>query len=121
MKEYKEGSGIPASEISIEKKALNNVNTLLKRRSQQLESSLPFLRNLREDILEYKTLSDYTLRRIANLDSLSEDKAKINRTTKVLDSLQKELGPNYLDSVKRKLGQSETEVIIAIENIGEDQ
>jgi hypothetical protein len=118
VKEFKETSGPPSSEISIEKKALNNVNTLLQGKIPELESYLPFLRELREDILEYKTISDYTLRRIANLNSLNKDKAKIQKT-KELEKLQQELGADYLDKVKSKLGQLQTEVIIAIENIKE--
>lgn len=119
VKEVKESTGIPASEISIEKKALNNVNTLLQGRMPEIEKHLPFLRNLREDMLEYKTLSDYTLRRLANLDSTTRDKNRRARTRKELDGLQKEIGPDYLDKVKRKLGQMDTEVIIAVENVGE--
>ncbi len=84
-----------------------------------MESYLPFLRELREDILEYKTLSDYTLRRIANLNSLNKDKAKIQKTKDELEKLQQELGTDYLDKVKSKLGRLETEVIIAIENVKE--
>jgi len=117
VKELKETSGTPSSEISIEKKALNNVTTLLQGKIQELESYLPFLRELREDILEYKTLSDYTLRRIANLNSLNKEKAKIQKAKDELGKLQQELGADYLDKVKSKLGQLETEVIIAIENI----
>jgi len=119
VKEFKESPGTPSSEISIEKKALNNVNTLLQGKIPELESYLPFLRELREDILEYKTLSDYTLRRIANLNSLNKDKAKIQKTRDELEKLQQELGVDYLDKVKSKLGQLETEVIIAIENVKE--
>jgi len=117
VKEFKESPGIPSSEISIEKKSLNNVNTLLQGKIPELESYLPFLRALREDILEYKTLSDYTLRRIANLNSQNKDTAKIQKTTDELEKLQRELGADYLDKVKSKLGQLETEVIIAIENV----
>jgi len=117
VKEYKESSGPPSSEISIEKKALNNVNTLLQGKIPEIESYLPFLRNLREDILEYKTIADYTLRRIANLDSLNKDKSKFSKMVTELEQLRKELGDYYLDKVKSKLGQLETEVIIAIENI----
>ena len=119
VKEFKESPGPPSSEISIEKKALNNVNTLLQGKIPELESYLPFLRELREDILEYKTLSDYTLRRIANLNSLNKDKAKIQKTRDELEKLRQDLGADYLDKVKSKLGQLETEVIIAIENIKE--
>ena len=119
IKEIKDTSGPPSSEISIEKKALNNVNTLLQGKIPELESYLPFLRELREDILEYKTLSDYTLRRIANLNSLNKDKAKIQKTKDELEKLQQELGADYLDKVKSKLGRLDTEVIIAIENVKE--
>lgn len=117
VKEFKESPGTPSSEISIEKKALNNVNTLLQGKIPELESHLPFLRELREDVLEYKTLSDYTLRRIANLNSQNKDVAKIQKTRDELEKLQQELGADYLDKVKSKLGQLETEVIIAIENV----
>ena len=96
---------------------MNNVNTLLQGKIPELETCLPFLRNLREDILEYKVLSDYTLRRIANLDSLNKDEVKIRKTKGELEQLRKELGEDYLDKVKAKLGKLETEVIIAIENI----
>jgi len=90
---------------------------LLHGKIPELESCLPFLRELREDILEYKTLSDYTLRRIANLNSQNKDIAKIQKTRDELEKLQQELGADYLDKVKSKLGQLETEVIIAIENV----
>ena len=64
-------------------------------------------------------MSDYTLRRIANLNSLNKDKAKIQKTKDELEKLQQELGDDYLDKVKSKLGRLETEVIIAIENVKE--
>jgi len=117
VKEFKETLGPPSSAISNEKKALNNVNTLLQGKIPELECHIPFLRELREDILEYKTLSDYTLRRIANLDSLSNSTVKIQQTVDELEKLQRELGVDYLDKVKSKLGQFQTEVIIAIENV----
>jgi hypothetical protein len=92
---------------------------LLRGKIPELEIHLPFLRELREDILEFKTLSDYTLRRIANLNSLNMDKEKIQKTMDELQKLQQKLGADYLDNVKSKLGRLETEVVIAIENIKE--
>ena len=119
VKGLREGPSVASSEISIERKALNNLNTLLQGRTPELEHYYPFLRELREDILEYKTLSDYTLRRIANLNSVSTEKAKIQKTMDEMRKLREELGTDYLDKVKAKLGQLETEVIIAVENITE--
>ncbi|MFA5629482.1 MAG: helicase-related protein [Dehalococcoidales bacterium] len=118
-KEYKETSRTPASELSIEKKALNNVKTLLNGGNPAFDSLLPFLRNLYDDILEYKTLSDYTLRKIANLHSQSKDEAKTEKTVAEIKILQKELGADYLDKIKLRIGQTQKEVIIAIENIKE--
>jgi len=117
IRESKENSGPPSSEISIEKRALNNVSTLLQGDIPELEPYLVFIRNLREDILEYKTLSDYTLRRLANLNSTDKDKSKVSKTVKELEQLQKELGSEYLKKIKARLGQVSTEVVIAIENI----
>jgi len=65
-----------------------------------------FLQDLREDILEYKTLSDYMLRQIINIKSGEQ-----------IAQIQKSLGLNYLVRIKQKLGQMNNEVIIAIENI----
>jgi hypothetical protein len=119
VREYKESSGPPSSEISMEKKALNNVTTLVQSNLPEMEAYLPFLRNLREDILEYKTLSDYTLRRIANLNSSGKDKATVIKTIKELEQLRGELGVDYLEKIKARMGQLETEVIIAVENVKE--
>lgn len=117
IKDYKDRRGIPSSELSIEKKARNNVNALLKSKVPELESYLPFIRNLREDILEYKTLSDYTLRRLAKLNSLNKDKARIQKTIVELEQLKKDLGDNYLEKIKTKLGKLDPEVIIAVQNM----
>lgn len=51
---------IPTSELSLERKALNNY-------SEELVELKPFLRVLREDILDYVSLPVFTLRRIAKL------------------------------------------------------
>jgi hypothetical protein len=59
------------------------------------------------------------LRRIANLNAQNKGNAKQKSVREELDKLKKELGENYLDKVKARVGTLETEVIIAIENIKE--
>jgi len=120
-KEFRENPGTPSAEISIEKKALNNVTTLLKSKLPEIEPLLPFLRELREDILDYKTLSDYTLRRLANLNSTTKDAIKMRAVTGELERLREQLGEGYLEKVKKKLSGVGTEVIIAVENIEDSQ
>jgi hypothetical protein len=68
---------------------------------------------LLEDILDYGTLSLYTLRRIANLET---DESKIKKTIEELKKLKDELGENYLEQEKRKHIEESKEIIVAIEN-----
>ena len=75
---------------------------------------LDFLRTLREDIIDYGTLFDYTLRRIANLESRDESKQK--KTVSEIISLKQELGEDYLIKEKERQKDIAKEIIIAIEN-----
>lgn len=119
IKELKEETSIPSSELSLEKKAYNNIKTLLADKSGSYQDFQHLLLNLIEDIEDYKILSDYTLRRITNLETTSKDEKKLAKVKEELANLQQELGEDYLDKIKQKIGRLEKEVIIAIENIGE--
>ena len=77
IRKFKEHRVIPPSEQSLEQKALNNLAAFINQiQSEAIMPHKDFLRTLREDILDYGTLSDYTLRRIANLESADEAKQK---------------------------------------------
>lgn len=119
IKDLKEKSGVPSSELSVEKKAHLRVKALLADKTDNYREFHQLLLNLVEDIEDYKTLSDYTLRRIANLTADATDGKKIAADKKELASLQQDLGFDYLTKIKQKIGQLDKEVIIAIENIGE--
>jgi len=118
IKELREKTSIPSSELSLEKKAHNNVKTLLADKSGTYREFERFLLNLSEDIVDYKTLSDYTLRRITSLETTAKDEKKIAEVKAELTSLRQELGEDYLDRIKQKIGRLDKEVIIAVENIG---
>ena len=117
IRELKEKTIIPSSELSLEKKAFNNLKTLLNDQSGTYAEFNTLLLNLIEDIAEYKTLSDYTLRRITNLETTAKDEKKIAKVKGELTNLRDELGEDYLDRVKQRIGRMDKEVIIAIENI----
>ena len=119
IKDLKDKAGIPSSELSLEKKAHNNIKTLLGDRSGSYKEFNHLLLNLIEDIEDYKTLSDYTLRRLANLETTAKEEKGVAKVKEELTSLRQELGENYLDKIKQKIGKLDKEVIIAIENIGE--
>jgi superfamily II DNA or RNA helicase/HKD family nuclease len=111
IKEYRLGTAI---EQSLEQKALNNLNTFIKKPWEELLPYLDFLRILREDILDYGTLSDYTLRRIANLENLDDNNRK--KSINEISSLKNELGEDYLQKEKERQKDLSKEIIIAIEN-----
>jgi len=113
VKEIRE-ERLPIPEQSLEQKALNNIKTLLCLDNENITQFKDFLRTLREDIIDYGTLSEYTLRRIANLKSSENE---INRTIEELKKLRDELGgDDYLLREKEKLKTLHKEIIIAIEN-----
>ncbi len=115
IKKFKDNRIIPPSEFSLEQKAINNLKTLIdKIHFEQLMPHKDFLRTLLEDILDYGTLSDYTLRRIANFEH--GDKRKEKAMVDEIVSLRKELGDDYLEREKNSQRNLSQEVIIAIEN-----
>ena len=115
VKRFKESRVITPSEQSLEQKAMNNLAAFINRiQSEDIMPHKDFLRTLREDILDYGTLSDFTLRRIANLES--EDEAKQKRALREMIALKKELGEDYLQREKARQKDLSKEIIIAIEN-----
>ncbi|NMC98622.1 MAG: DEAD/DEAH box helicase family protein [Bacteroidales bacterium] len=113
VKTFKAKAELAPSEQSIEKIALNNLNYWLRLQEPALLPYKPFIRTLREDILDYGTLSQFTLRRIANL------KNNGNGLTDVISEISKlinELGENYLEREKNRMSKAETDIIIAIRN-----
>ncbi len=113
-RQVKEPGYQPLTPQSIEKKAINNLKTLIQRDYEQLKPYRDFIYTLLEDILDYGTLPDFTLRRIANLETLNAKKLK--GLEKDLAALQKELGENYLKPIKDDRDQLKPHIIIAIEN-----
>ncbi len=104
FKDFRPGS---VSEQSLEQKALNKLDTLIKNTAQELMPHKDFLRTLKEDILGYATLPDYTLRRIMNFKE---------GNTADLEKLKGELGEDYLIREKVRIKEQKKEIIIAIEN-----
>ncbi|MBU1179731.1 helicase [Patescibacteria group bacterium] len=116
VKEYKDITKIPASEQSLEKKARNNLNTLIAKAHPEAAKLLPFIKTLLEDVREYKTLSEYTLRRIVKLKTENPNEKEMQTIIKEVGFVRDKLGEDYLDIKKATLKDVENELIIAIEN-----
>lgn len=111
IKNYKERIFSRTSEVSLEQRAKNVLNSLLRiNDNKKLTPLKPFIRTLLEDIIDYGTLSDFTLRRLANIDT---DK----NPEKEIEEIKKELGVDYLLKEKQRLRELKKEIIVAIENI----
>lgn len=114
VKNYKEYQSGLVSENSLEQQALFNIKTIIANPWQDILPHLDFIRTLREDILDYGTLSDYTLRRIANLETINDIGKQ--KTVAEVAAFKQELGEDYLQKEKGRQKDIEKEIIIAIEN-----
>ena len=117
IKEFKYQTRQVTGEVSLESRARNNLNTLLNNPPATFEKYLSFARTLLEDIIDYKTLPDFTLRRIANLQTNNPSEKDIEKILGEFIKLKEDLGEDYLDKIKYKLGSMQSEVIVAIENV----
>jgi len=112
IKNFRETGTIRLTEQSIEQKAINNLKALL--RLEGIDEILlykDFIRTLLEDILDYGTLPDYTLRRIANIDIKKKESILSE-----IKALKQQLGEDYLYREKERLRDMTKEIIIAVEN-----
>ncbi len=105
------------NEVSLEIKAMNNLQTALRSYKQELEKYLPFIRDLIKDLRSYHTISKYSLRKIANI-GLNKPK-ELSRFIKEIEWLINNLGLDYLKIVERKVRDNKDEIIIAVENIAQ--
>lgn len=110
IKSHRDVVRTPKSESSVETKAFKNLRNALDNFKDELEEIIPFIRTLTEDIRDYKTLPTSTLRRFANIIPGSLEFRKEIREVRM------NLGDDYLEIIKKRLGTLKSEVIIAIEN-----
>ncbi len=118
IKEFKNPQRSASSEQSIYVKALNNLKKILnnKEYSQKFNQVRKFLMDLREDITDFGTLSDFTLRRIANLNTDFKDEKDFDKTIKDINDIKDLIGEDFLDIEKARINKVEKEIIIAFEN-----
>ena len=109
-----------SSQLAIEVKSLNNLNTLFQnidKFNEEIQDFAPFIRTLLDDLIDYQTLSTYTLRRISDLPIVENSKDNSVEILALLNELKNNLGLDYLDKIKAIAKLNTQEVVIAIENI----
>jgi tetratricopeptide (TPR) repeat protein len=119
IKAYREVQHVPKSEAALETKAFNNLQTALFAYKAEFEEYLPFIRILIEDLRDYKTLAKSTLRRFAGIKLDASNPKSMSDFKAELKAVKINLGEDYLDIVKKRLGSLKSEVIIAILWLGD--
>jgi len=117
IKQFKYQTRQVIGEVSLESRARNNLNALLNNPPSAFEKYISFTRTLLEDIIDYKTLPDFTLRRIANLQTNNPSEKDVEKIVDEFGKLKNDLGEDYLEKIQHKLGSMQSEIIVAIENI----
>ena len=105
------------NEISLEVKAINNLQSALKNYMSDLEEYLPFIRDLIKDLRYYHTIPKYSVRRIANLQLKAEKPKELKKFIREIKLLIHNLGNDYLEIVEQRVKENRDEIIIAVENI----
>ena len=117
IKEHKDKFPVAKNEISLEVKAMNNLQSALKHYMSELEKYLPFIRDLIKDLRNYHTIPKYSVRRIANLKLDADRPKELKKFIKELGLLMNNLGIDYLEIVEKRVKDNRDEIIIAVENI----
>lgn len=117
LKEEAEKFSYKQSQQSNSVKASNFLSYLLEQENE-LVPWRSFLIMLRDDIENYGTLPEYTLKSICDWENGGKPDYQI--IAKDLEKLSKTLGKNYLNKVKEGLKAYEQQVIVAIENQAKD-
>lgn len=102
--------------------ATNIVKILRDLEDEKILPYKHFIENLLQDLTTYHTLSEYILRKIANLGKhIKIDKGRqeinIKSIIKNLEEIKQELGEDFLDKINKDFLNQEETVVIAIENI----
>ncbi len=114
LNNYKGKSHAATPEQSLEHQALVNLKSMIQKPWDEIMPYLNFLRTLRDDIIDFGTLSDFTHRRLSLL-KMNNDKNKVECVSEIKQLLE-ELGEDYLTKEISKQKQLNKEVIIAVEN-----
>lgn len=119
IKEYKPIQRERRSDIALETKAHNNLKVSLKIIDPKEESLRSFIQTLIRDIRNFRTLPQYTLRRLTSEELKPDTSAKVIK--KFFDEVRwvrNQLGDDYLERILKRVEHQSLEVIIAVENIG---
>ncbi|GAB4396700.1 MAG: helicase-related protein [Anaerolineales bacterium] len=111
---HRETIRIPKSDIALETKALNNLQSAL--RLPALAEERAFIQSLLRDLRDYKTLPKATLRRLSSVPLDNPSARAVQNFRAELDQIRLMFGEDQQSPLTERLQDLKSEVIIAIEN-----
>ncbi len=117
VKAHKADYTVTHSEISFEVKALNVLKNALNNFKSEFAGEVPFIRTLIKDLTHFRSLPKFTMRRLANIELKKGNKKAVKELKKAIKEIKQVFGEDYLEKLERKVGDTKSEIIIAIENI----
>lgn len=118
IKEFKPIQRERRSDIALETKAHNNLKVALKIIDPKEESLRSFIQTLIKDIRNYRTLPQYTLRRLTSEELKPTTSQKdIKKFFDEVSWVRNQLGADYLERILKRVEHQSLEVIISVENI----
>jgi len=115
IKKYKPQYKSGQSDITLEKKAINSLKSLLKQKKDELNQTLiSFIDTLLKDIKRYKTLPKFTLRKLVLPERTSKD--PYDELIKSIEDLRRKIGSDYLKIILKRISNIDDDIIIAVEN-----
>ena len=94
--------------------AIRVLETLLEKYMQVIEPYKDFILEIREDLKNYGSLSEYAIKEIADLERFLKKEDGLKEVIAVLDELKKQIGEGFTEKLKG--AQEDEDIIIAIEN-----
>ena len=82
-----------------------------------MEAYRTFIQTLIKDLRRFRTLSKYSLRRLAAVDLKPGNKKDLKQFSQELGNLYNYLGEDYLVEVEERTQSIHSEILIAIENV----
>ncbi|GAB4176062.1 MAG: helicase-related protein [Calditrichia bacterium] len=120
IKEFQEDLPVRQHAQSLENKALNNLRSVVKFFGSQLGEDAFYVRALIKDLRDYRTIPFDLLRNLTSVEITSNDPELLEKFQNELRKVKKFIPVDFLEKLESRIGEIKSEVIVAVENRGDE-